>query len=394
MQLIAYAFVLCGLCGSLFCTALPTLSSSTSEFDKAVSLYNQGHYADACKLIRTVSEKEPSNSHAQYYYALCLHRLGKLNEAKAQYKKVVTKFQGSIAAEQSAQAAAALESDSASTGIRPKFAFPVVKEQSTLPAEARIYFTRENDSIILNALVNNRPAKMLFDTGAEICTFGKNHLQELGIPEPTGAPDEKSTTVGGRQSVASWQMEANLSVGSIRKPHCQISVLEFMEGEPLLGQNFFKDLNYTIENTANCIRFTKKSAGTAHKSGYGKEWNVVPFVRYGDQMIVNAEVNGKSCQMVFDTGAARTCFTYKQLKQLQIEVPPDAEMETRVGASGRMTAFTFSIDRVKLGPMDKKNLKISAVFADLPYPLLGQNFYNDYEYSVDSAARCIRFNRR
>lgn len=388
MRLIAYLFVLCGLCGSLLCTA--TLSSSTSEFDKAVSLYNQGQYSDACKLIKTVSEKEPLNSHAQYYYALCLHRLGKLNEAKFQYKKVAAKFQGSLAAEQSAQAAAALETGSAS--ISPKISFPVMKEQSTLPTEARIYFTRENDSIILNALVNNRPAKMLFDTGAEVCTFGKNHLQELGIPEPTGAPTEKSTTVGGRQSVASWQMEADLSVGSIRKPHCQISVLEYMEGEPLLGQNFFKDLNYTIENTANCIRFIKKSASTAHKPG--KEWNVVPFVRYGDQMIVNAEVNGKPCQMVFDTGAARTCFTYKQLKQLQIEVPPDAELETRVGASGRMTAFAFSIDRVKLGPMEKKSLKISAVSADLPYPLLGQNFYNDYEYSVDSAARCIRFNRR
>ncbi len=374
-------------------------AKTESDFDKAVGLYNQKHYLDALSLFKRVCESNASDSRSNYYYALCLHQLGKLKEAKAQYRSVASKFAGTVAGELAVKAAAALDSgnskDAGSSFNIGQFALPTLKEQTDTPVEARIYFTRENDSIIVNATVNNRPVKMIFDTGSEVCTFGKNHLQELGLPQPTGAPSEKSTGLGGRQNIASWQMEADISLGTLRKQHCAISILENLEGEPLLGQNFFKDFNYTIENTANCIRFKQKSSAASQKTGTTKkEWNVVPFQKFGDQIVVNAEVNGKPCPMVFDTGAQRTSFTYAQLKQLKIEVPPDAELETRVGASGRITAFAFPIERIKLGPIEKKYIKISAVSADLQYPLLGQNFYNDYEYTVDTAARCIRFNRR
>lgn len=366
---------------------------SPSTFSRGTSLYESGKFAEALPVFKAISEKESSNANASYYYALCLHRLGKLQAAKNQYKSIAAKFAGTIAADHAAKALAALEGNA--------FALPSLQPSSSNTSslggsvDARIYFTRDNDSIIVNATVNNRPVKMIFDTGAEICTLGKNHLKELGIPQPTEAPTEKSTGIGGRQTTASWKIEADITLGSIRK-QCAISVLEYMEGEPLLGQNFFKDLNYTIENSANCIHFTKRSAAIATPKigNSNREWNVVPFQKFGDQLVVDAEINGQRCPMVFDTGAQRTSFTHAQLKQLKIAVPSDAELETRVGAGGRITAFSFPIERIKLGPIEKKSVKISAVSAELQYPLLGQNFYGDYEYTVDTAARCIRFNRR
>lgn len=376
---------------------------SPSTFSRGTSLYESGKFAEALPVFKAISEKESSNANASYYYALCLHRLGKLQAAKSQYKSIATKFAGTIAADHAAKALAVLNgtanSSNASFG-EFKLPSPQHSSSSSLSSsgsvDARIYFMRENDSIVVNATVNNRPVKMIFDTGAEICTLGKNHLKELGIPQPSEAPSERSTGIGGRQTTASWKIEADITLGSIRKQQCAISVLEYMEGEPLLGQNFFKDLNYTIENSANCIHFTKRAAAIATPKigNSNREWNVVPFQKFGDQLVVDAEINGQRCPMVFDTGAQRTSFTHAQLKQLKIAVPSDAELETRVGAGGRITAFSFPIERIKLGPIEKKSVKISAVSAELQYPLLGQNFYGDYEYTVDTAARCIRFNRR
>lgn len=375
---------------------------SLNNFNKGRNLYDAGKYAEALPLFKVLSEKDSNNATASYYYALCLHRLGKVQAAKDQYKSIVLKFAGTMAADNSATALAALNGKTqVGDSNIGNFKLPSIGGVSSHattsgPVDARIYFTRENDSMVVNATVNNRPVKMLFDTGAEICTFGKNHLKELGLPQPTDAPSEKSTGIGGRQTTASWKMEADIAVGSLRKQQCAISVLEYMEGEPLLGQNFFRDFNYTIESSANCIHFTKKSTTAQHKIGGGstREWNAVPFQKVGDQLIVEAEVNGRKFPMVFDTGAQRTSFTYAQLKQLSITVPSDAEMETRVGAGGRITAFSFPLERIRVGPIEKKSVKISAVSADLQYPLLGQNFYGDYEYTVDVAARCIRFNRR
>ncbi|MBZ0187758.1 MAG: hypothetical protein K8F91_16045, partial [Candidatus Obscuribacterales bacterium] len=58
---------------------------------------------------------------------------------------------------------------------------------SGLPREDRVYYTSMGQHQIVDAAVNNRRIQMLFDTGAEVCAFGKNHLEELQIPIPANA---------------------------------------------------------------------------------------------------------------------------------------------------------------------------------------------------------------
>lgn len=397
-------------CSSAFC----------ADGAQAVELFKQGKYKESLPLFEKIVKEKPNDVNAIYYYAVALHRSGKVVEAKLKYYDLMTRFPATPAGQQAVkilfpsgrpagtQSSAASRS-SQQPGTQAGFAtFRQGRETessdyASLPREARVYFKREGNSLLVDAQVNNRPITMVFDTGAEMCAFGKNHLRELGIQLPQGAPTGRASGVGDGGVIGTWTIRADIKLGGIVRKNMPISVQENLPGEPLLGQTFFKDFRYTIDNGANSIHFVIKQPATAVATatrGYSPnaamaDRYAVPFTLEGNEMIVTAEVNGRAIPMIFDTGASTTVFTMSHIKQLGLNYNEDeTEAERHVGIAGETAGFSFPVSRMRLGPIEKSNFRISVTQGMNGHPLLGQTFYGDWQYSIDNANKVIHFLRR
>lgn len=57
--------------------------------------------------------------------------------------------------------------------------------------------------------------------------------------------------------------------------------------------------------------------------------------------------------------------------------------------------MNFPVSSIKVGPIEKRDIMIGVPeTAHMPHPLLGQSFFNDWQYTIDYQASVIRFVRR
>ncbi len=263
------------------------------------------------------------------------------------------------------------------------------------PDECNIHFEKVNNSLIVDAMVNYRPIKMIFDTGAEHCLFGKNHLQEMSLRAPTGAPTGKSGGVGEGGVQDTWDMPATVTIGPITRKDFKVTVETEMMGQPLLGQTFFQDFTYTIDNGGNNIQVRRKNKQLGSIYHQQNDPYAVPFTRMGNEIIVQAQINGRPTQVIFDTGASMCAFTKDQVAGLGISIPDDARQDHTQGIAGMTTTSAFPIKSIKVGPIEKRDFEIHVLTdAKMPAPLLGQTFYGDWQYTIDYENKLIHFLRR
>jgi predicted aspartyl protease len=419
------------------CAGLLTISSfaSTSAIAAdaaatAMSQFNAKQYLKAKASFRTAITARPRDSTLYYYFALCQQHLGDIAGARATYMEIIKFFPGSDAAMQAGGILGVLDRTSGSQASAPTAEEPpppaavavptrtVAPQRTTRtspaktanatssrgggggsvsgPDECNIRFEKLGNSLLLDAMVNNRPTKMIFDTGAESCVFGKNHLQQMGISAPTGRPVGQSMGVGDGGSQDVWTMPVSLTVGPITRKDFTVAVQQEMGVQPLLGQTFFQDFTYTIDNGANNIHLRRKNKpqGSIYQSSKNDP-NAVPFTREGNEIVVQALINGKTFPVIFDTGADGCCFSKQQIKALGISVPADARMSSSNGIAGATMTSNFPISSLRVGPIEKRDFEVGMVeSSQMDHPLLGQTFYGDWQFTIDYENKYIHFLRR
>lgn len=267
---------------------------------------------------------------------------------------------------------------------------------SSLPAEGKFDIVDnpvgDNMSYVKGAINGKNVPHMLFDTGAEIVLFGRNQLEELGITPPSGPATSVVKGVGGQQEA--WNMLVTLRVGNIERRNFKITVQQNMTGFPLLGQSFFKDYQCQVDKLGRQIRLVRNdvySRSASVASSFSAR-DVVPFTRQGNLMVVQVQINGRTIPMCLDTGATNTQFTKEQLAQANVTIPANAEVGQSHGVGGSTSTLIFPVSRVKMGPIEKSQFPIQVVAtAVMPYPLLGQDFFGDRRFSIDSINNAIKF---
>lgn len=370
------------------------------------ALYRQGKYAEAARVFEAACQSPSADPNTIYYYALSLHQSGNFEKARRAYLRCAQQYPSSPAGRLASQALSAFQtpgrvsSGSSSTGISGGYSGGGGGgNNEILPESAKVYFKPDSaNRMIVDAYVNNRAIKMLFDTGADGCAFGKNHLRDLGMPIPTGKPAYQSHGVGDGGTQDTWEVPATVRVGNIERK-IMIGVQENLPGDPLLGQNFFNAFTYTIDKGSSSIVFNRKNRAVASASrsggGGGLDRNSVPFEKLGNSIQVVAVVNGRACKMIFDTGADGTVFAPGDIKALGIEIPPDAEPEIHQGIAGDTRGVGFEIPRMTLGPIDRTNFRISVINGMASgTALIGRSFLGEWQYTIDNDARIIHFLRR
>lgn len=411
-----------------------------SAQDAPVDPYAQGtkyfqskQYASAAKCFEKAINENPRNHVAYYYRALALHYSKDIAGAKAEYARTIKFFPMSDAAGYSRRALAILDpallrsispdyqvpsGTRYASNARPSGTSRSASSSSTsashasnsggyssphdrFPDEARVAFTREAGCMFVEGQFNNRPSKIMFDTASEGTIFGKNHLQAMGIPAPSGEPTGTSTSGGSVQKT--WDMRMDIKIGSIERGNFPVVIKESMLDSPSLGQSFFKDFAYSVDNNARTINFVKKGSRSAAGMGSASssqasrssDPNNVPFTKDdNDQIVVTVMIEGKQAQMYFDTGASGVMMSRDQARKFGITVPEDAQDTVANGTSAQLRGKKFPIRSLRMGPIDKRNFDISVIDNfNFGLPLLGQSFFGDSNYTIDNDAKLIRFSR-
>ncbi len=407
-----------------------------SNYVEGVELMKQKQYGRAIASFEQALRENPNDANSHYCLGTCYYQMHNVSAAKDSYMRAYKLSPGSVAGKNSL---AAMQNLNAPAGARsagtsqpaqrtassnqqynssaqsssrtstaasstPAMGDSDDSDLASLPNQARIDFHRPDDGqqhFYVNALMNNRPMEMMYDTGAEHCTFGFNHLAEIGIAPPTGKPKGTSYGIGGGRPV--WEIRVNLKVGSIERRNFPIIVAQKLDGRPLLGQSFYgrfqQRIDYAPDRQTGTITLTKIGSAQSRTSSASatrthNDRNTVSFTREGKEMMVPVEVNGRSIQMVFDTGAHGVTFSKSHLRKLGISIPSDAEDGANYGMGGTVKTAVFSVDRIRMGPIEKNDHRVN-VFIDreIPHPLVGQSFFGDWRYTIDSVNNTITFQR-
>jgi len=105
--------------------------------------------------------------------------------------------------------------------------------------------------------------------------------------------------------------------------------------------------------------------------------------------------------VIFDTGNTASACTFRSFGEADafgLKVPEDAIRRRHSGVTGGGNSLVFPVRRLKLGPIDRANVDVS-VNEGVPnnfemLPLLGQPFWQGYEYTIDMKKHLIYFVRR
>lgn len=148
------------------------------------------------------------------------------------------------------------------------------------------------------------------------------------------------------------------------------------------------DLLAKVKNRVNQERKKYEWSGTG--SLPKQTW--IPYVKRGNSMLVDGTINGVPTKFIFDTGAEGCVFSTRKLQQLGIPLPTGKADTTSggVGKTERIPAWTMRCT-LTVGRITKRDFPVSVSDMPISEPLLGQQFFSDFLYSIDSSAQTVSF---
>lgn len=364
--------------------------ASDVQYMRGLSCYKDKNYSAAEKCFQASLKANPNNVTAMYYEGLCYCNNNEHDQAKKMFRQIVERFPQSQEAKLCSAYLSQTAQPRAQTSANSQPAASRQAAQNNLPDEVSIPFSKGfGGHLLIDGALNGRRMRMYFDTGANNCVFGRNSLIQAGVSE-TGSRDAGfASGVGGQVKVK--QMLASVEAGNLSR---QLPVLvQNNLDTPLLGQPFYEGYSYDIDNNAGIIRFKKIGSRSQSQSFDSVE---VPYTEQGSSHIfVEAEINGgRRFPTCFDTGAGGgITMSALQAMALGINIPQDATPMRVGGVAGESMAVTFNARTVRVGPLQKTNCPVTVLQGNLPFPLIGEDFFGQRTYTIDKAKKVIRFSR-
>ncbi len=396
----------------VFCLALWCQPAFCSDYTEAADLFAKKEFEKAALLFQRAQLSGENASNAAYYEALCYHYNREMEKAKAAYHKVVQKYPQSEASRNSIKVLIKIDPLVAKKygELMDGIAVQQDRDYEALPAEASVRFFRTNAArghLVVPAIVNGVDTQMIFDTGASSTHVTERWLGMQGIKPKYTKYTGRAMGVGGEVetrvallTIKVGDLERTVPV-TVQKGSGALDVSSHPLSEsPLLGQTFYKDFIYEIDDSAHKINFKKLATRPKDSRTYNSKAknqrlaaNEVPFYYDGDSIIVTVKVNGRECEMIFDTGAGSIAFADRHLAACGLNRPTESLRGQGGGVGGKRDSYTFYLDSVQLGPIEKKGVQCHVLMnTPFPKPLLGQTFLSGLKYTIDPGRKVIIFN--
>ncbi len=390
---------------------------AASKAQQGFQLYQNRQYKEAAQLFDEHLVTNPRDGTVYYYDAVCYQQLGNMGRATALYKQVVKLLPNSQLAKyasqilqkvdpnfraaqvNSAQPTSNSQATTSTPSADPEESTPERNSKLIGPDEGAVYYRSQGREMMVTVEFNGRPVEMELDTGAPGITIGKEQLSNAGVKPPEGPPDGAVGGSSNNVEIAYNTMRTSLRIGPFTLNNANVKVLEINSAVPLLGQGFLRHFDYTVDQSAHCIRLRRKDA--AAKSQQAASGVSVPFTfrEAGNRIIVEVDINGKKGNCMLDTGnsASVLCFhSPEQAGKYGAPVPSDADTVVHKGISGSGQAYKYTCNRIKLGPIEKVYAQVSADIGhdDDEEPLLGHEFFEGWQYTIDMKNKRIHLLRR
>ncbi len=401
----------------LFATVVLLMSigeaSAANKMQEAFAHYQAHRFKEATTAFDQYLQVNPRDANAMYYDALCNQQLGNMPRAKSLYRSVVQASPGSqiasyaesilVKVDPSYRSSTTSGGQANQTTISPSitsFSSSSHAEKASIhgPDQANVYYRPQGKQMMLTVEINGHPVEMMLDTGAPGICIGRNQLASIGVRPPDGDATGSTGGSSNAQRIGTWRMTAAVKVGPFTDPAANIQVLDAEDNNALLGQTFIKHFEYQVDQSAHCIRFTKKGSSTASQSqGY-----TLPFTfrEGGNRIIVEGEINGRKSKFMMDTGNSGSGIAFsspEQAARYGAPVPDGCRVGSFVGVSGSGSAYVYTINHLRIGPIDCNELSVAAHMGTgfgREEPLLGHEVFEGWQYTVDYDKKVIHLLRR
>ena len=380
--------------------------AAENKRDQGIKRYNAKDFKQAELLLDQHLTAYPQDIYALYYDALACQGLGNMGKAKIYYRQVATLapnhqlggfaksvlrqidpgFSGGASSGSSSGSYSGSMSRSSGGGQSNQL-------DSSIPMEWDVPCEPADRGVWVDVKLNGRPVKMIVDTGAPTMAIGRSQLQEAGIDYPK--PPPKSANGQAEREAERGFYPMSVKIGTVERI-VMVHILDNNQGTPLVGQTYISLFEYTLDPGAKRIHFRQRG----YNKGVNRNAHAVPFVfvKNGNRILVQVEVNGKSQPYIFDTGNTAAGIIYHNADQAEkygVRIPQDAEMSLVTGVNGTVPARKFTVSRVRLGPIDRTDLMVQVKEGKADdLPLLGQPFWQGYEYTINREKSVIEFVRR
>jgi predicted aspartyl protease len=198
------------------------------------------------------------------------------------------------------------------------------------------------------------------------------------------------------QSAASkddWSLVANNLQGSVEilksidptSPQANLAAKILPEYEQQLAIARQKADNFVskpTQNLASTSQVTSSSSLDLFTIPIQKKLGGVPLI----EVTFN---DNHQVPMLLDTGASNTLLTAAVATQLQLQPNGTAQSKTANGTANFQVA---SIDKIRFGAGEIKNVRVAIGQNDLPYGLLGHDVYDGYDITIKESS--IEFRKR
>ena len=267
---------------------------------------------------------------------------------------------------------------------------------SDLPDEDRIPVRKDGTRLMVNTKLNGRDLEFQFDTGANFCLVGANHLKAIGID--TAKLKGEAALVGGAGggAVATLVVPMTLQIGKTKRT-VSMYVHPNFPGNPLIGQNFLTGLQYEINNQLSVIILRKEKESSELASSTKKvdprDRNVVPYTMAGKSIVVPVEVCGKKVEMIFDTGADGILFGAAAWQDLHLTSARLLGVGSARGIDGVRPVLGYNVERIDFGPVNLRDITVMVSNPGPSRPLLGQKVLGAEKFIIDDKRKLIIFHR-
>lgn len=120
----------------------------------------------------------------------------------------------------------------------------------------------------------------------------------------------------------------------------------------------------------------------------------VYYTPRGDNFLINAQVNGRSTSMLFDTDSQDVVVGKNHLRRLGIVAPLGKPSGTVVlSGSAKPVDIWRTTASIKVGDISQRNVPV-IIRATVAEPRLGQVFFKHFSYSVDPKTKCITLSKK
>lgn len=221
---------------------LPTIAKD--QFSDAVSLYNSKDFKAAASVFSklTHTSKTPTSS---YYLALCYQQLNAQQQALDLYKAICKQWPGTAEARLAEDYLGKLkisvsETVPANGEITQDDNFdgpPLTRaEWDALPSKTKIPFLKENGHLMVQAKINGKYCKVIFDTGAIYCGISKRDFPDV-VPALELATGKRGFVSRPNGVAPVIECTAEISLQDITRT---VKLLVIDEAKvSVIGQNFF-----------------------------------------------------------------------------------------------------------------------------------------------------------